>query len=463
MRPVRIVLIVFGVLGSLVGFGLVVGGSLVSWAYATQRDDAGYFTTATERFATTTSALSTDPVDLGERGRKSDWRGDWGDLVTVRVQVESPDRQPIFVGIGAEADVQEWLEETEHSVISELDFRPFDVTYDDQRGERPPAAPTAQDFWSAQSRGRGRQTIEWEPEPGTWTLVVMDPDGEGGLVFDASVGAKSDLVLPIAVGMVGFGALSLVVGSLLIVAGAVWRKDGDATAAGTAVPSDAPYPVHVAASLEHTSRWLFLVKWLLLIPHFVVLFFLWLAFAVVTVIAGFAILFSGRYPRRFFDFNVGVVRWTWRVHFYGYGALGTDRYPPFTLDDVPDYPARVDVAYPEHLSRGLVLVKWWLLAIPHYVIVGVFTGSATAAWADQSGYRGGGVGLIGFLVLVAAVTHLFGRRYPKGIFDFVTGMNRWAFRVLAYAALMRDEYPPFRLDAGGTEPSAERTAEPDTP
>jgi len=203
------------------------------------------------------------------------------------------------------------------------------------------------------------------------------------------------------------------------------------------------------------SRWLWLVKWLLAIPHFIVLFFLWIAFLAVSVIAFFAILFTGRYPRGLFEFNVGVLRWSWRVGFYSYSALGTDSYPPFTLKDVPDYPARVAVAYPETLSRGLVLIKWWLLAIPHYLIVGVFVGSGMAAWAVGNGWLLGSGGLIGLLVAIAAVSLLFTTRYPKSLYDFLLGMNRWVFRVVAYSSLMTDAYPPFRLDMGATEPPSD--------
>lgn len=211
-----------------------------------------------------------------------------------------------------------------------------------------------------------------------------------------------------------------------------------------AAPHPRPYPVEVEGELEpRLSRWLWLVKWLLILPHLVVLVFLWLAFVVLGIVAFFAILFTGRYPRGIFDFNLGVLRWTWRVSFYGYGALGTDRYPPFTLADVPEYPARLDVAYPEQLSRRLVLVKSWLLAIPHYVVIGFFEGG----W----GPRFWGPGLIGALVLFAGVVLLFRQRYPHDLFDLVMGLNRWSLRVAAYAGLMTDEYPPFRLDLGAHE------------
>jgi Domain of unknown function (DUF4389) len=184
--------------------------------------------------------------------------------------------------------------------------------------------------------------------------------------------------------------------------------------------------------------------------------FLWVAFLVTTVIAGFAILFTGRYPRPLFDFNVGVLRWSWRVGFYASGALGTDRYPPFTLART-DYPADLDVAYPEHLSHGLVLVKSWLLALPQLIIVALFTTNFPLWASTRDNMTSGsattvGISLLGILVLIAGLSLLFTGRYPRPLFDFIIGVNRWVYRVLAYVALMRDEYPPFRLDQGPREP-----------
>lgn len=212
------------------------------------------------------------------------------------------------------------------------------------------------------------------------------------------------------------------------------------------------YPARLNGELQPgLSRWLWLVKWLLLIPHLIVLVFGWLAVFVLTFVAGVAILFTGRYPRGIFDFNLRVMRWTWRVSFYGLSAFGTDRYPPFTGRPDPGYPADFTVDYPERLSRGLVLVKWWLLALPHLLIVAVFAGGWGLRW--HAGWPlGGGGGLISLLAIIAAVILAVTGRYPQQLFDFLMGLNRWCYRVLAYVALMRDEYPPFRFDPGGADP-----------
>jgi hypothetical protein len=160
-----------------------------------------------------------------------------------------------------------------------------------------------------------------------------------------------------------------------------------------------------------------------------------------------------------------VLRWSWRVGFYAYSALGTDRYPPFTLAATA-YPADLDIAYPQRLSHGLVLVKWWLLALPHLLIVGVFTGASSASWGTgwDEGNGGSTTGwspsLLGLLILVAAVGMLFTGRYRPGLFALIVGINRWVYRVMAYVLLLRDEYPPFRLDQGPAEPPAEPPTEP---
>ncbi|OGO01593.1 MAG: hypothetical protein A2Y90_02110 [Chloroflexi bacterium RBG_13_52_12] len=194
------------------------------------------------------------------------------------------------------------------------------------------------------------------------------------------------------------------------------------------------YPVTLRGELTiPPSRWVWLFKWLLAIPHYIVLGFLGIAFCVVWVIAFFAILFTGKFPKGLFDFNVGVLRWSWRVGFYSFQALGTDKSPPFSLDPDPAYPADLDIKYPEKLSRGLIWVKWWLLAIPHYIIVAIFQGSNN------------GGGLVFVLALISAIAVLFTGKYPQDLFKLVVGMNRWSFRAMAYVSLMTDEYPPFRL------------------
>jgi hypothetical protein len=207
------------------------------------------------------------------------------------------------------------------------------------------------------------------------------------------------------------------------------------------------YPVRLEGEpTEPLSRWLWLVKWFLLIPHYICLLLLFVTLILTTIAAFFVLLFTGRYPRGLFDWNVGILRWTWRVAFYGYSALGTDRYPPFTMGEAPDYPARLEIDYPEWQRRGLPLIGWWLIGIPQYVIAGLLSGGGVG-W----GRYGGGV--VGVLVLVVGLLLLFKNRYPRDVFDVMMGFNRWVVRVGIYALLMTPQYPPFRVDPGAHEPA----------
>ncbi|MDD4859232.1 MAG: DUF4389 domain-containing protein [Dehalococcoidales bacterium] len=214
------------------------------------------------------------------------------------------------------------------------------------------------------------------------------------------------------------------------------------------MPAPETYPLTLKGELTlPPGRALWLIKWLLAIPHFIIIAFLAIAAVVAWVISLFAILFTGKYPRSLFDFIVGVMRWCWRVGFYSYEALGTDKYPPFTLQSVPDYPADLDVAYPEKLSQWLVLVKWWLLAFPHLIIVGILQGGGIA-WRFNKpfeGWQAQDTGLLAVLVIIAGIILLFTGKYHEGFFKLIMGINRYVYRVGAYLALMTDKYPPFRF------------------
>ena len=194
--------------------------------------------------------------------------------------------------------------------------------------------------------------------------------------------------------------------------------------AAMAQPPPSPHPVQLDVQYpEQLSRLLIFVKWLLAIPHAIILYFLGAVFGVTTLIAFFAILFTKKYPDGLFKFGLGYERWNMNVA--AYLGLMRDEYPPFSLDG-GQYPVRFDVEYPPEMNRWLPLVKW-LLAIPHYFVLAVFA----IAWA--------------LLLIVVWFTILITGKYPRTWFDFSAGFLRYAQRVSLYLYLMTDVYPPFSM------------------
>jgi len=443
----RVIGIVIGSLVLLAGLGLALGGGGVLIADRVLADQDGYVTFHTTTINQDAYAVLA-PVRIGGAG--GFW---WRHAVMLHVEVTArgTDARPLFVAIADRVDVEKYLsgvsivEVARPSAVAAGKPRRMALEYRESPGTTIPAAPTTQTFWMQASSGAQSETLDWRIEPGNYALVLMNADGSRSIHATASVGIKAPVVLTIAAAVLGVGAFLLALGVLIIVFAArrgsigpaAESKSANAETASPPTGSGTGYPLALRAEYcESLSPVLWLVKWFLLIPHYIVLGFLWAGFVCSWVLSLVAILFTGRYPKGLFEYNVGVLRWTWRVGFYGYQALGTDQYPPFTLRS-GGYPADLEVPYPKKLSRRLALVKWWLLAIPHYLIVGILLGGI--------GPHVGGLVLL--LTLFAGVVLLFSSRYPRDLFQITVGANRWAFRVLAYVGLMTDEYPPFRFES----------------
>ena len=184
------------------------------------------------------------------------------------------------------------------------------------------------------------------------------------------------------------------------------------------------YPLRLDVEYpEQLNRWLVLVKWLLAIPHILIVYALVNVASIIHLIAFFAILFTTKYPQSLFEFVVNIYRW--QANLYAYLGLMRDEYPPFSWEP-GQYPVTFEIDYPQELNRWMPLVKW-LLAFPHYIALFFLGIAALVVW------------------LIAFFAILFTATYPRGMFDFIVGVLRWGKRVNAYVYFMRDEYPPFSL------------------
>jgi len=173
----------------------------------------------------------------------------------------------------------------------------------------------------------------------------------------------------------------------------------------------------------------FLGWFYILLPHEFVLIFVSLWAQILQVIAFWAILFTGKYPKSLFGFQVGLIKWNIRLNARIYNI--SDGYPAFGIN-ATDNNITFEVEYPERVSRGLMLVRflfgWLYVYLPHFFIL-TFRGI-----------------YVSILVLIAWFVVLFTGKYPKAFHDWVVGQLRWAIRVVLYMNYMTDIYPPFTGD-----------------
>ncbi len=470
MRPAKIAAIVGGVLLVLIGLALLLPGGFLLWLHGTQRDSDGFYTTPNRVLTTSAYALTTPDVDLG-----SDWTWAWlpkGDAAAVRIQAESTGDAALFIGIGPTDRVVEYLAGVAHDEVEVSGFAPWhaSVDYRHTDGGAPSSGPSQQDFWVAEAQGSGSQTLDWPVESGKWTAVLMNADGSAHVTADVTLGARFGALVYIAIGITAGGVILLAVGILLIVLGARRRRteppagpalmatslpnqpvqvtaaQGPQDPQSAQVPPSPPSSTYPAFPLTFTVDYpdrplnrlssFFRCLWIIPIGIIAGLVasgtitghgheYLWawgvggLLFAPVLLM----LLFRRKYPRWWFDWNLNLTRFLMRVTVYG--QLLRDEYP--STDE--EQAVHLDFPYPDvqQLSQGLPLIKWFL-AIPHWIVLFFLWIGAVVS------------------VVIAWFAILFTGRYPRGLFDYVVGVNRWMLRVDAYAILLiTDEYPPFSL------------------
>jgi len=208
MSAGRVVLIVLGGIGVLVGLALLAGGGFLLWADRTQRED-GYLTTPTERFATPTYALTRTRLEADADGARWVLNESW--FGKVRIRGESAGTKTLFIGIGPAADVARYLGNVGHANVQDVEFDPFRVTYLPIEGGAPDGPPADRGFWAASASGVGTQTLTWKVRDGDWSIVLMNADGSRGIAADVDVGAKMSFLLWVAIGVL--------IGGLLVTAG----------------------------------------------------------------------------------------------------------------------------------------------------------------------------------------------------------------------------------------------------
>ena len=254
MSTKRIVSLVVGCVLIIPALGMLVGGGALAIAYATQRDDGGYFDVTVDRLYSPTVAVTGEDVRFAAEPGSPDFVLDAIDLdIRLRATSLDPDR-PIFIGIARQANLDAYLDGVAHDRVVRLDG--VVPEYRRSPGVDDVGAPVDELLWVQSATGIGQQELIWEATGGRWAAVVMNADGSPGVAATLTIGARSDIVLPLAFVLVGLGLVLSAAAVVLIVVGALGARreppeDGAAPDVappiGAATPG-APLPPPVISS-----------------------------------------------------------------------------------------------------------------------------------------------------------------------------------------------------------------------
>jgi hypothetical protein len=200
----------------LLALVLIAAGGVALWANG-EKDDSGYLSTGSDRFATSTYAVATDNLDVDSRG--AGWLINSDRYGKVRLKVDSRADKPVFVGIARTSEVSRYLRDTAHAVVTDVSYSPFRAEYRAHAGAQRPSRPADQRFWVASAHGADAQTLTWDVKHGNWSVVVMNADGSRSVDAGVKAGANVPILPAIGWGALGGGLLLLVVAGALVVLG----------------------------------------------------------------------------------------------------------------------------------------------------------------------------------------------------------------------------------------------------
>lgn len=218
-QSARIILLIFGIIILLVAVFLLIAGGTLLGVTSEFTDSEGFISTTAIQFETDSHAIVFQPIDieLGEAVGISVWRPSPGDFVTVKLTGSNNDpSKNVFVGIARESDVNTYFSGVEYDEVTNFRYVPFDVTYTTHPGDAVPADPVSQTFWVVSAFGSGSQSLEWEPEEGSYSVVLMNDDGSAGVDLSARVGARIPLLLAIGQMLFIAGVVALIIGAVMI-------------------------------------------------------------------------------------------------------------------------------------------------------------------------------------------------------------------------------------------------------